>query len=258
VAFPALGGTQTLDQSDTTQDGFQTFGGSAFGAQTFTAGITGKIYRLDLPLAQNAGATSVTVKIETMAGLDPSGTALASTTFSAAGLPGTGLPIPYKTVRFASPADVTAGTQYAIVLSATGGSAAVATDSGGGYAGGMYLDFIVGIGWFGGFGDMSFKEFIGPFPASVSARDPDHVFLCYSKFEHDGGEAIATAQAPLLLTAGRWIPSAVAGNVAGGENHGDFHLDCNPPSAMAPTGAWLGDGGDVVEGQRDGYYPIVS
>lgn len=271
AAFPALAGTQTRDQSDTNQGGIQTFGSGGV-AQIFTAGTGGKVYRLDLPIAQSAGATSVTVEIQTVSGGPvPSGTSLATKTVSAAGLPGTGLPIPYTTIKFATPATVTAGTQYAIVLTAAGGTAATATDPGGSYAGGSALLFVAGIGWFGGIGDLTFKEFLGPFPSSpgpssppppstpaAPERTPDHVFLCYSKFEHDGGEVVAADDEASLLAAGRWLPSAVAGTVDGGENHGDYHLDCNPPATMTATGAWLGDGGDVVEGQRDGYYPIVG
>jgi hypothetical protein len=257
AALPAVASTQTLDQSDTNQDGHQTYGSGGI-AQIITAGASGKIYRLDLPLAQNLGATSVTVQIQTVVGSDPSGTSLASSTISAAGLPGTGLPIPFKTIRFATPANVTAGTQYAIVVTAAGGSGAIASDSAGAYAGGQALLFVGGIGWFGGIGDLAFKEYLGPFPVVAAARGSDHVFLCYSKFEHDGGEVVSVDQAPLLIAAGRWLPSAIAGVVAGGENHGAYHLDCNPPSTMSATGEWLGDGGDVVEGQRDDYYPIVS
>ena len=90
----------------------------------------------------------------------------------------------------------------------------------------------------------------------------NHVFLCYSKFEQDGGAVFDVSQQAALIAQGYWLPSAVAGNVAGGDNIGAYHLVCNPPTGLAATSVSLDDGGDVlpdpvvVEGT--GYYPILG
>lgn len=83
-------------------------------------------------------------------------------------------------------------------------------------------------------------------------------FVCYSKYEQDGGAVFPAAQAESLLADGEWSPSAVAGNVAGGDNLGAYHLECNPPASLAPTGRYVGDGGDVVSDDRPGYYAVVG
>lgn len=93
-------------------------------------------------------------------------------------------------------------------------------------------------------------------------RSPDSMFLCYSKFEQDGGAVFEAGQAQELLAGGYWLPSAVAGVVPGGTNLGAYHLDCNPPATLKPTAAYVGDGGDVVSepgtAQPPGYYPILA
>jgi len=83
-------------------------------------------------------------------------------------------------------------------------------------------------------------------------------FVCYSKFEQDGGAVMPEVEAASLLADGEWSPSAVAGNVAGGDNLGAYHLECNPPVSLAPTGKYVGDGGDVVSVDRPGYYAVVG
>lgn len=73
---------------------------------------------------------------------------------------------------------------------------------------------------------------------------PNHMFLCYSKFETDGGMVFTNTQALGLLAdpaSGYWAPFAVAGTDATGAtpNISGYHLVCNPPSSLAPTGTWL-------------------
>ncbi|HEV2592668.1 MAG TPA: hypothetical protein VGU02_12330 [Gaiellaceae bacterium] len=89
------------------------------------------------------------------------------------------------------------------------------------------------------------------------------MFVCYSKFEHDGGAVFPSDKAIALLMAGYWVPSAVAGNIDGGENLGAYHLECNPSPTLTPTGMYVGDGGNVVTTQVAddsvyGYYPIFG
>ena len=77
-------------------------------------------------------------------------------------------------------------------------------------------------------------------------------FLCYSV----GGEPYVAgdvAQALLLEAAGYWLPTAVAGNVAGGTNIGAFHLVCENPGTPGADGnapaasQYVDDNGAVVD-----------
>jgi hypothetical protein len=90
----------------------------------------------------------------------------------------------------------------------------------------------------------------------------NHVFLCYSKFEQDGGAVFDVSQQAALIKQGYWLPSAVAGSIAGGDNIGAYHLVCNPPTGLAATNLSLDDGGDVlsntVAAEGTGYYPILG
>lgn len=91
----------------------------------------------------------------------------------------------------------------------------------------------------------------------------DNVYVCYSKYEQDGGAVFPAAQAAALIAQGAWLPSAVAGNIDGGDNVGAYHLECNPPSNLQPTGMYIGLGGDVVSSDlamtaKLGYYAIVA
>lgn len=89
-------------------------------------------------------------------------------------------------------------------------------------------------------------------------RPPDHVFLCYSKFEQDGGAVFEVGESAALLAAGYWLPSAVPGKVVGGDNIGDYHLECNPAAEFKPLGTYLDDGGDVLSDARLGPYAILG
>ncbi len=96
--------------------------------------------------------------------------------------------------------------------------------------------------------------------ASVAASS---LFVCYSKWEQDGGAVFQLPQALQLLAAGYWLPTAVPGTVDGGTNVGDYHLVCNPPPDVSPTDSYVGDGGDVVdasyaESAGAGYYRIAD
>lgn len=96
--------------------------------------------------------------------------------------------------------------------------------------------------------------------ADTAVPQVDAEFVCYSRYEQDGGAVFPASQAESLLAGGQWAPSAVAGNVAGADNVGAYHLECNPPSSLVPTGSYVGDGGDVVDASLagPGYYAIVG
>jgi hypothetical protein len=98
--------------------------------------------------------------------------------------------------------------------------------------------------------------------ASAAVRQPDSVFLCYSKYERDGGAVFEAGQAAELSAGGYWSPAAVAGVVEGGTNLGTYHLECNPSATLNPTAVYVGGGGDVVSDPGPastlGYYRIVA
>lgn len=94
--------------------------------------------------------------------------------------------------------------------------------------------------------------------AAGATRLPDHVFLCYSTFEQDGGAVFEVADAEALLALGYWLPSAVAGNVPGGDNLGAYHLLCNPPAEMKPTGWYVDDSGEPSTLPQAGPYAVVG
>jgi hypothetical protein len=85
-----------------------------------------------------------------------------------------------------------------------------------------------------------------------------HVYVCYSKFEQDAGEVEDAATAAALVAAGRWYPTALAGNVDDGENVGAYHLSCNPPATVTPTGQFVGIGGAVTDYATAGSYAIAE
>lgn len=89
----------------------------------------------------------------------------------------------------------------------------------------------------------------------------NHVFLCYSKFQVDPG-VWPVSQAQALLQSGYWEPSALSGTTAGGTNLGAFHLVCNPPASMKPSGSSIGGDGTANDGANvgddPGYYPSLG
>jgi hypothetical protein len=106
-----------LDQQQTTVDGANGIAGGEGGAswaQTFTAGLSGQLDRVDLYLDTGGDPRDgpLTVEIRNVEGGVPGSAVLAS-----ASVPATDPPLPagFVEIPFESPATVVAGTQYAIV-----------------------------------------------------------------------------------------------------------------------------------------------
>jgi hypothetical protein len=116
VLFPAAALAGTLDQQQPVD------GGGAFSvgtnqnvAQTFTAGLSGKIDQVDLHLGKvGAPVPLLSVEIRSVSAGIPTGTGLAAASVAASSIPASSAFVP---ITFASPATVVAGTQYAIVAS---------------------------------------------------------------------------------------------------------------------------------------------
>lgn len=88
-------------------------------AQTFTSGLSGGLDQVDVAIGRTAGfiTAPVVVQIRALSGGVPSGPALAGASIPAANVPVAFFPSAFYSVPFASPAPVTAGVQYAIVVS---------------------------------------------------------------------------------------------------------------------------------------------
>jgi hypothetical protein len=91
-----------------------------------------------------------------------------------------------------------------------------------------------------------------PAPATEPATEPllpsDTVassFLCWN---HDMVDPVAYTDkvADEMWTTGNYFePQAILGNVEGGTNVGAYHLVCNAPSTMQPSGSGVGGSGEV-------------
>ncbi|MDX6616630.1 MAG: hypothetical protein QOD60_1721 [Solirubrobacterales bacterium] len=112
----ALAGTQ--DQQQAQHDGgmLGTANDLQSLAQTFTAGISGKLDRVDLYLSKSGNPGPLTVEIRNTLSGAPGTTVLASTSVPASAVAVAAGSIP---ITFAAPATVAAGTRYAIVASNT-------------------------------------------------------------------------------------------------------------------------------------------
>jgi hypothetical protein len=88
-------------------------------AQLFTSGLTGALDQVDIAVGRTVSfiTASLLVEIRPVAGGVPSGPALASASLLAANVPVGGFPSAFFSVPLAPPASVTAGVQYAIVVS---------------------------------------------------------------------------------------------------------------------------------------------
>ena len=119
VAVPTAG-AGTLDQSQPLiGSGLAFVGGTVQTAQTFRSGLTGRLDQVDLAVVRTGAVNALTVEIRTVSGGVPSATVLGSATVPATGVPLAGIPSGFVSVPIAPSAPVTAGAQYAIVLSTT-------------------------------------------------------------------------------------------------------------------------------------------
>jgi hypothetical protein len=94
--------------------------GQGWAAQTFTAGIAGRLDQVDLLLRRGGNPGDLTVQIRDTSGGAPGASVLASETIAQASIPDAGFT--WRSVAFDPTAPSAAGTQYAIVLFAGTGS----------------------------------------------------------------------------------------------------------------------------------------
>ena len=81
--------------------------------------------------------------------------------------------------------------------------------------------------------------------APVTPAEPASSFLCWNR-EMTDPVVYQDAVADQMWQTGNYFePQALLGNVAGGTNIGAYHLVCNAPSTVVPTGEGLGGSGEV-------------
>jgi hypothetical protein len=113
IAAPGVAVGGTLDQEQTAADITPEVSSLGSDAQTFTAGLTGGVDEIDLVLQEMESPTApLTIQIRDTADGVPGSTILAATDLQASVVPRA---LAFFPIRFASPAPVKAGTQYAIV-----------------------------------------------------------------------------------------------------------------------------------------------
>ncbi|MGH3427522.1 MAG: choice-of-anchor R domain-containing protein [Mycobacteriales bacterium] len=167
--WPGVSAAGTLDQSQTSYPNNAVIGDGSppAVAQTFTAGVTGALDEVDMPLSNADSGSDITVTIQTAEDGLPGPTILATATVPAAGLPSFGAPS-FVSVPLASPASVEAGTQYAIVVSASSGVYGVGVTLTDAYPGGSEACFCGG-GWVSEApSDLAFKTYVAPTPPDTT------------------------------------------------------------------------------------------
>jgi hypothetical protein len=229
----------TLDQSTSTSNGFYDMTSSnQWFSQTFTAGLSGVLSRVDVGLAKNGNPTSVQVSIRGVNGSGaPVAPDLASETVLASGMSSRANGQPATTVVFSSPVNVVANTQYAIYVSSCSGcSNGTATVSwraaGNSYAGGDGTWYnnpnLSGISfWFATYvSNASIAPVVGSTPPDVL----QHVGLPMSGNCADVDDSTLNWAG---VSTGGWTPSW-----AQWMNDGSGGAICGRTLYYAPSGRW--------------------
>jgi hypothetical protein len=113
LAFASTASAGTLDQQQTSSTNGVDLSATSTPAQTFTAGISGGLDRVDLLLLKiGTPPASVTVEIRNTSAGQPGTGVLATASLPTSAI---GTAEAFEPVTFATPAPVTAGTQYAVL-----------------------------------------------------------------------------------------------------------------------------------------------
>jgi hypothetical protein len=188
IAAPASAGT--LDQQQTQMSTNAGLFATQTPGQTFTAGITGGLDRADLMLCCKNGSPvePLTVEIRNASGGQPGTSVLASASIPMSAL---GVDPAFVAATFATPAAVTAGTQYALVAhtehasnDCCGWNYQSDTDpysGGGGFTSNEPFPALGDWGDQGGDDDYAFKTYVTPTPPSTTAPTTKHKKKCKKK-----------------------------------------------------------------------------
>lgn len=178
TSAPGASAAVTLDQGFTTGSAPSTLAvpikTAYLRAQTFTAGLTGPLTKVTLPWVKARGGTgNLTVEIRATSSNTPTTTVLATETIPNASLPST---LASYDVTFSSPASVSAGTTYAIVMGASADAVDVGYSNTGGYAGGRETystDGSTGATWTPGtVRDLYFQTYVDVVAAASAESEP--------------------------------------------------------------------------------------
>jgi hypothetical protein len=168
---PSVALAGTLDQQQTDGPAYSDIYSSASLAQSFTAGVSGGVDQVDLYLSSPGAPTApLSVEIRDVYAGAPGVIVLASHS-----VPASGFPAAFMSIKFATPAPVVAGTQYAIVAySSTGISNPYLwfVSTANPYAGGQKFagPSPPSLGSWSGYptGDLAFKTYVVP-PVTTSS-----------------------------------------------------------------------------------------
>jgi hypothetical protein len=191
VADSASAGT--IDQQQTSSNANIGLQNDQTPAQTFTAGMSGRVDQVDLSLSKfGFPPNPVTVEIRNASGGQPGSTVLASTSIPLSAIGTTPAFVP---ATFAAPAPVTAGTQYSIVAwsHTTGDAVGWNYQNSDLYPGGAMFKSSQIVPpsprgpWFGFAFDLAFKTYVAPpLPGGGVAAHCKH-----KKKKHKSGAVVA-------------------------------------------------------------------
>lgn len=206
------GGGATIDQQNTTiTNNGVAFTNASWVGQTFTAGKSGSLTRADVNLFCvfcTTAPPSIIVSIRATSGGMPTGSDLASASLAISDYSGTQA---FYTASFASPASVTAGTQYALIIHA---SAAYGTS-------GKNL----------GFSD-----------SAASAAVGNNVYASGQLVRSTSGGSSWIAEPSYTPTADGGFKTYIGGSVGGYNSDGNLTSslkDSAPPAGSTPTWSTL-------------------
>jgi hypothetical protein len=183
VVLASSGTTTTLDQQQTATGCSQcpTITQTQWLAQTFVPSISGRLTQADLSLFLGSSGTagSIVVEVRNTSADAPGATVLASTVLN----PGSS---GWYAAKFFSPATLTSGTRYALILRAnTGGPYLARRSNNNSYANGAYhLSTNSGSSWSSQNSDLSFKTYV---TTGTLAYATSGVFTSSSKDGTPGG-----------------------------------------------------------------------
>ncbi|MGA2014794.1 MAG: choice-of-anchor D domain-containing protein [Solirubrobacteraceae bacterium] len=240
VAALALGAgvaqADVLDQSQTQEDNAilvsgpsSLFSGNS-AAQTFTAGITGPLDRVQLQVnSAQTGGDPLTIELTNTSAGAPGSTVLAQASLPAANVPSGALT--WVEADFAAPPPVTAGVQYAIVATTTGASAYdwSLIDSNV-YAGGdHFFSPSPPAAWTDAGNDLTFKTYVNLAPAATVA--PGNL-----TFAAQPQSTVSPPQTVTITNTAAGSSLTIAGFLFTGADPGDFMIGSDDCRAALTTG----------------------
>lgn len=247
---PSAHAASTLDQSVTGTTHNTTFTSTQWLGQSFTAGITGALTRIDIPIQKYGTPTEgVTVSVYAAASGIPTGPALASAVLSPGAIPQFGGAVSPLEVALSPAPRVVSGTQYVYTLATTQVYAspynfyvAFAPAPGDVYAGGSDVFCLLPCGWSANPGyEYSFATYVDPGdPGEPSVTTPQRTL----DFVAEGGTCTSTSATRMDNT---WLqlPDASACTKPGYRLAGWVARQTDgPPAIVFAPGGWTFMTGD--------------